>query len=131
MEKAVRKGSGGINFSRFMIRNQSEIKIRQACRVLLAQGYFADFLFHLAYMKNANGELKPAGVMYRFGEKEQGQVAVPACFSSSRTAKTAPEHLIVKKARVGKRFDRRFWRADSLTSIWMKAKTIRMRKLSV
>ena len=64
--------------------------------VLLAQGYFADFLFHLAYMKNANGELKPAGVMYRFGEKEQGQVAVPACFSSSRTAKTAPEDMIVK-----------------------------------
>ena len=54
--------------------------------VLLAQGYFADYLFYMGYLRNADGKLKPAGVMYRFGEEEQGQVAVPACFSSSRTA---------------------------------------------
>ena len=68
--------------------------------VLLAQGYFADYLFYMGYLRNADGKLKPAGVMYRFGEEEQGQVAVPACFSSSRTAKTAPEDMIVKKTRV-------------------------------
>lgn len=68
--------------------------------VLLTEAYFADFLFHLGYLKDTGGELKPASVLYRFGEEEQGQVSVIACFSSPRTAKTAPEKIIVRKTRI-------------------------------
>ena len=68
--------------------------------ILLAEAYFADFLFYMGCLKKEDGDLKPAGVLYRFGEDEQGQVAVIACFSSSRTAKTAPTDMIVRKTRV-------------------------------
>ena len=67
--------------------------------VLLAEGYFADFHVYLGYIKKADGELKPAGVVFRFKEDEQGQVVLSACFTSSRTAKTAPAEMIVQKAR--------------------------------
>jgi len=68
--------------------------------VLLAEAYFADFAFYLGYLKKEDGELKPAGVLFRFGEKEQGQVSVVACFASQRAAKKAPPEMTVRKTPV-------------------------------
>ena len=68
--------------------------------VLLAEAYFADFAFYLGFLKKQDGELKPAGVLFRFGEKEQGQVSVISCFSSQRAAKKAPPEMTVRKIAV-------------------------------
>ena len=68
--------------------------------VLLAQGYYADLPFHLGYLKKPDGELKPAGVLFRFGESEQGQVSVLACFSGPRAARSAPPEMTVRRTGV-------------------------------
>ena len=68
--------------------------------LLIVRAYFEDQNFYLGYKETDEGQMKPVGVMFKFREDDQGEVTLPACFSSPRMAKTAPSDMIALKTKV-------------------------------